>query len=612
MNAPLPGYFNHSRPEVVARFDPKGLRILDVGCAAGAMGAVLLARGALEVIGLERDARAATIARTRMSAVHQVDLDTRPTLPYPDAFFDVITCADVLEHLVDPGALLAHLRRYLKDDGLLVCSIPNVRHESVVLPLLINGRFPYADAGILDRTHLRFFTITEFAAFLANAGFAMEEQVDAVSSTPSPQLEAVGKMVKKLGGDLAAFRAEAQVIQYVTRAKPARSAEQLALPPSPVPRRALANQWAGSKSVRVLLAPDPSDPHDPWLQVVTELLADRARAAQITVGLAVDVKHLETPPPAFTQLAQAAQGCDLLLTEAPAEPFAWERLLAGTTIFIDTANRTALTSLARKVGVEVSLRGNAVAPIAPPSSGKTHALFLELMKKALLNTLYEDAQLTGAKTFDAKKREVGLDWPSQAHTMIGRKRLDHLQVALETVLAEGVPGDVIETGVWRGGATIFMRAILQAWGVTDRRVFVADSFAGLPPPDPKYAADQGDQHHTMKELAISLEQVRANFAKYDLLDEQVVFLEGWFKDTLPAAPIRQLAIARLDGDMYGSTMDAIEVLYPKLSVGGFLIVDDYGAVVGCRKAIEDYRQAHGITEPMTAIDWTGAYWRKAR
>jgi hypothetical protein len=239
-------------------------------------------------------------------------------------------------------------------------------------------------------------------------------------------------------------------------------------------------------------------------------------------------------------------------------------------------------------------------------------LFLELMKKALLNTLYEDAQLTGTKTFDAKKREVGLDWPSEAHTMIGRKRLDHLQFALETVLAEGVPGDVIETGVWRGGATILMRAILQAWGVTDRRVFVADSFAGLPPPDPKYAADQGDQHHTMKELAISLEQVRANFAKYDLLDEQVVFLKGWFKDTLPAAPIRQLAIARLDGDMYGSTMDAIEVLYPKLSVGGFLIVDDYGAVVGCRKAIEDYRQAHGITEPMTAIDWTGAYWRKAR
>jgi 2-polyprenyl-3-methyl-5-hydroxy-6-metoxy-1,4-benzoquinol methylase len=612
MNAPLPAYFNYSRPEVVARFDPKGLRILDVGCAAGAMGAEMLAKGALEVVGLEREARAAAIARTRLSSVLQVDLDSRPTLPFPDAFFDVITCADVLEHLVDPGALLTHLRRYLKDDGLLVCSIPNVRHESVLVPLLVSGRFHYADAGILDRTHLRFFTITEFAGFLAQAGFTMEEQVDAVSSKPSPQLEVLEKSVKKLGGDQAAFRAEAAVIQYLTRAKPAKSGADLGLTPSPVPRRALADQWAGSKNVRVLLAPDPLDPADPWLTVVTELLADKARAAQITIGIAVEARHLETPPPAFQTLAQAARGADLLLTEAPTEPFAWERLLAGATLFIDTANRSALTQLARKVGVEVNLRSKAGAALAPPSGGKAHALFLALMKKALLNTLYEDAQLTGAKTFDAKKREVGLDWPSQAHTMIGRKRLDHLQFALETVLAEGVPGDVIETGVWRGGATIFMRAILQAWGVTDRRVFVADSFAGLPPPDPKYAADQGDQHHTMKELAISLEQVRANFAKYDLLDEQVVFLEGWFKDTLPAAPLQQLAIARLDGDMYGSTMDAIEVLYPKLSVGGFLIVDDYGAVVGCRKAIEDYRQAHGITEPMSAIDWTGAYWRKAR
>ncbi len=612
MNAPLPAYFNYSRPEVVARFDPKGLRILDVGCAAGAMGAELLAKGALEVVGLEREARAAAIARTRLSSVLQVDLDTRPTLPFPDAFFDVITCADVLEHLVDPGALLAHLRRYLKDDGLLVCSIPNVRHESVLVPLLVSGRFHYADAGILDRTHLRFFTITEFAGFLAQAGFTMEEQVDAVSSKLSPQMEVLEKSVKKLGGDQAAFRTEAAVIQYLTRAKPAKTGAELGLTPSPVPRRALADQWAGSKPVRVLLAPDPLDPADPWLTVVSELLADKARAAQITIGIAVEGRHLETPPPAFQTLAQAARGADLLLTEAPAEPFAWERLLAGATLFIDTANRSALTGLARRVGVEVNLRSAAGAPVAPPSSGKAHALFLELMKKALLNTLYEDAQLTGPRTFEAKKREVGLDWPSQAHTMIGRKRLDQLQVALETVLAEGVPGDVIETGVWRGGATIFMRAVLQAWGVSDRRVFVADSFAGLPPPDPKYAADQGDQHHTMKELAISLEHVRANFAKYDLLDEQVVFLKGWFKDTLPAAPIQRLAIARLDGDMYGSTMDAIEVLYPKLSVGGFLIVDDFGAVAGCRKAIEDYRQAHGITEPMTAIDWTGAYWRKAR
>ena len=110
----------------------------------------------------------------------------------------------------------------------------------------------------------------------------------------------------------------------------------------------------------------------------------------------------------------------------------------------------------------------------------------------------------------------------------------------------------------------------------------------------------------------SADQVRANFERYHLLDDQVRFLEGWFSDTLPAAPIDQLGVVRLDGDMYGSTWDAITVLYPKLSPSGFLIIDDYGAVPGCAKAIEDYRTEHAITEPIEHIDWTGAFWRKLR
>jgi O-methyltransferase len=90
----------------------------------------------------------------------------------------------------------------------------------------------------------------------------------------------------------------------------------------------------------------------------------------------------------------------------------------------------------------------------------------------------------------------------------------------------------------------------------------------------------------------------------------VQFLKGWFKDTLPQAPIERLAVARLDGDMYESTMTAIEALYPKVQPGGFVIVDDYGAVPACKRAIEDYRARFGITEPIETIDWTGVYWRK--
>jgi O-methyltransferase len=240
------------------------------------------------------------------------------------------------------------------------------------------------------------------------------------------------------------------------------------------------------------------------------------------------------------------------------------------------------------------------------------ALYLDLMEKCLLNTIYEDPAQDpwSAKRFDAAKRAGGLDWPSLAHTMIGQKRLNNLRTVVETVLASDVPGDLIETGVWRGGACILMRAVLKAHGVTDRRVFVADSFEGLPPPDPdKYPADAGDQHHTFTPLAVSLEQVRANFAKYDLLDEQVVFLKGWFKDTLPPAPVERLAVLRLDGDMYESTMDALQALYDKVSPGGFIIVDDF-ALPGCNRAISDFRTAHGIDDPLVGIDSMSCYWQK--
>jgi O-methyltransferase len=221
------------------------------------------------------------------------------------------------------------------------------------------------------------------------------------------------------------------------------------------------------------------------------------------------------------------------------------------------------------------------------------------------------ARLFRQARFDPAQRAVGLDWPAEADTMIGLKRLDNLQDCIETVVREGVPGDLIETGVWRGGACIFMRAALNAFGDAERKVWVADSFAGLPAPDGRYQQDEGDTHWKMSHvLAITLDDVKANFSRYGLLDDRVRFLKGWFKDTLPTAPIERLAVLRLDGDMYSSTMDALISLYPKLSPGGFVIVDDYNAVEACRKAIAYFRALNGIEDPILPIDWTGAYWRK--
>lgn len=208
-------------------------------------------------------------------------------------------------------------------------------------------------------------------------------------------------------------------------------------------------------------------------------------------------------------------------------------------------------------------------------------------------------------------RLIGRDWPQHGETMVGLARLDNIQMCVEQVLADDVPGDLIETGVWRGGASIFMRGILAAHGVSDRRVWLADSFAGLPPPDVTlHPADEGLTFHESDTLAVGVDEVKANFERYGLLDDQVRFLPGWFSETLPEAPVEQLAVLRLDGDMYGSTIDALEPLYPKLSVGGYVIVDDYH-IDPCRKAVEDYRAAHGIDDEIVMIDRNAAYWRRS-
>lgn len=239
---------------------------------------------------------------------------------------------------------------------------------------------------------------------------------------------------------------------------------------------------------------------------------------------------------------------------------------------------------------------------ADAERGAVH-LYLNLMKRAVTNRIYSRNE----RDYDAVKRYVGDDWPLMAHTMIGRVRLDNLEECAHTVFKENIPGDFIETGVWRGGSAVFMRAIIKAYE-SDRTVWAADSFEGLPPPS--LPQDEGDQHHMFAELRVSLNFVKETFEAYGLLDEQVKFLKGWFKDTLPSAPIEQLAILRLDGDMYESTRDAIEPLYPKLSRGGFCIVDDY-QLKGCKAAIEEYRERHKIQDPITLIDGYGAYWRKA-
>lgn len=118
----------------------------------------------------------------------------------------------------------------------------------------------------------------------------------------------------------------------------------------------------------------------------------------------------------------------------------------------------------------------------------------------------------------------------------------------------------------------------------------------------------------MHRFAASFEDVCRNFEAYGMLDERVKFLKGWFKDTLPAAPIERLAILRLDGDYYESTWDALSALYDRLSIGGYAIIDDYGEDrwTYCAKAVDEFRQQHDIVDPLIKVDSKCSYWRKSR
>jgi O-methyltransferase len=270
--------------------------------------------------------------------------------------------------------------------------------------------------------------------------------------------------------------------------------------------------------------------------------------------------------------------------------------------------------------------------------------YLELLKRCVTNLVYleydvrnfivERALAAGEVPDRNKLRDIRRDYPeylegfrrarmeglwytnwqeeldtSYFHSMIGMKRLDNIEDCMRTALADNIPGDLVDAGTWRGGSAIFMCGVLRRFAVAHRRVWVADTFSGFPAPKTKRdrATLQGQNYNF---ISIDLDTVKDAFARYDLLDDRVRFLEGTFRDTLRGAPIGAIAVLRADGDLYSSTMDILRALYDRVSPGGFVIVDDYGAIAACREAVDKFRTDRAIREPIKTIDVTGIFWRK--
>jgi O-methyltransferase len=278
-------------------------------------------------------------------------------------------------------------------------------------------------------------------------------------------------------------------------------------------------------------------------------------------------------------------------------------LNAGNNLYIDILKRCLNASIYDESAWRV-LRSDheTIRPFRQPLR------FLKgLMRRWLVGFLSKRSLLlVKQQPFDRAQSDEGRAWPYLGYTMVGQRRLDNVQQCVEDVLRNNIPGDFIETGVWRGGTVIFMRALLKAYGVTDRTVWVADSFEGLPPPA---SGTDGADLSQVEYLKVSLEEVKSNFERFGLLDQQVQFLKGWFCDTLPRCPIDRLAILRLDGDLYSSTMDSLHNLYHRVSPGGYVIVDDYYSWESCRRAIADFLKEKNLDVDIRQIDWTGAYWK---
>lgn len=201
-------------------------------------------------------------------------------------------------------------------------------------------------------------------------------------------------------------------------------------------------------------------------------------------------------------------------------------------------------------------------------------------------------------------------------TMAPRKTLENVEFCIRECVKNKIEGDFIECGVWRGGISIFANEIFKSLN-ENRKIYLSDSFEGLPKPNSeKYPMDSEDIHWTLPELSVSLETVKDNFKMFGDINDNLIFLKGWFKDTLPTCDIEKICILRMDGDMYESTIDTLVNLYPKLSVGGFCIVDDYGHK-GANKAVHDYRAEHNITDEIIIIDprpgvYPSVYWIKTK
>jgi len=249
--------------------------------------------------------------------------------------------------------------------------------------------------------------------------------------------------------------------------------------------------------------------------------------------------------------------------------------------------------------------------------------YLSTLRDALTGTAlrtptvhWEDPQLR-PRRFSQRLRDRGVGACEFCYTMVGNARLTAVRRLLQQAAAGSVPGDFVEAGTWRGGTSIFARAVQHALGQgMDRRTYVCDSFAGLPESSTEEDRMDWSSHHYLR---VPLEQVRGNFRRFHLLDRHVVFVRGVFRHSLPLLRDalkregRQIAVLYGDGDMFESYYDILYNLYELIAIGGYFLCDDCPVLNPAQQAVKSFRRNNGITERIMHVDGsdTGIFWQKS-
>eukprot|EP01062_Namystynia_karyoxenos_P062996 TRINITY_DN55829_c0_g1_i1.p1 TRINITY_DN55829_c0_g1~~TRINITY_DN55829_c0_g1_i1.p1 ORF type:complete len:404 (+),score=9.29 TRINITY_DN55829_c0_g1_i1:71-1213(+) len=288
----------------------------------------------------------------------------------------------------------------------------------------------------------------------------------------------------------------------------------------------------------------------------------------------------------------AAAGVLLLLALAHQRPrTAWQALPPPPPI---THNRTPWSDMlaARRPQRGPHLNKSEGSDCKTRANPEAFHNYVELLTRGLTFSLYQDrVKRTGS-------------WPVHAISMGGVHSMRNVAKLTAKVVRDKIPGDLVETGVWRGANPIVMAKVLDFFGDREKRVWAFDSFMGLPADDGRFVADKGDVHHTFDALRVSEAEVRGHMARFGALD-RITTVPGFFKESIArvAPSMGPLAVLRLDGDMYASTWDVLVGLYRKVSTGGWTIIDDYG-LPGARAAVVDFRRCANVTGQLRWVSRT--------